>query len=131
MTPGKLFILLIGIGLSIYAVRNAWRNYQARNWPTAKGLVTRCELHPDGDAIELLYEYEVQGRRYQSDRLCYLKGDDLVANAAQKFGVGTQPDVHFDPADPSRATLVRLPPREGLWALLFPVIYLSTLATVC
>lgn len=128
MTPSKLIVLLFGAGFLAYSARNAWRNHQAHGWPSTTGLVTRSELHPDGDAIELLYEYDVDGCRYQSQRLAYLKNDEMVASAARSFPVGSRPEVRFDPRNPSRATLLCVPSRMGLHGLAFPVLFIAAVS---
>ena len=128
MTPSKLIVLLFGAGFLADSARGAWRNHQARGWPVATGLVTRSELHPDGDAIELLYEYDVDGRTYHSQRLCYLKNDEMVASAARMFPVGSRPEVRFDPRDPSRATLLCVASRAGLYGLAFPVLFIAAVS---
>ena len=60
--------------------------------------------------VALRYEYHVDGRTYEGDRIGLLGGTyatrDQAAQAAAAYPLGRSITVHYDPRSPSRACLV-------------------------
>ena len=125
-----LITVIMGIGVAALAVR-AWRGQRranaARTWPQTAGRViesgvqertfrmrrrTSVASYRDQKfyAPRVIYEYEVDGRRYQHNRL---QMGDLITSSdyadaeksAARYAVGSAVTVYYDPADPAGATL--------------------------
>ena len=102
-----------------------------RHWRTTSGTVV------SSDAVKLaaewlnprnyfkgrtVYEYVVDGIRYQSDRVGFddlaFSNSRLIAERdADRFGVGSSVQVHYDPDAPSSAVLHLGNPRFSRWCL--------------
>ncbi|MFZ5809510.1 MAG: DUF3592 domain-containing protein [Chloroflexota bacterium] len=127
-------ILFIGIfaaailGLIAFATVVKLREVQgAKNWQTTSGKIIRSEIRTvrkrDLDEREtvrsapaITYEYSVDGKRYQGERISLaeiIPESDLEATLA-RYPLGAQVTVYYNPADPRQAVLERtLPPDFG------------------
>lgn len=88
-----------------------------REWPTAAGWITRSEFTSfDGDAtLTLVYNYIIDGEEFSSSRLRryhYIKSDaerkmstSSAKSYVDRYPVGTEMAIHYDPEDPRRAVL--------------------------
>ncbi len=136
-TPGMDFrfilILLIGLpmGLAVVVVaQQAWASQRqaltARRWPQTTGWVVysgiqeewvrtrRYTSHRVSPArryeAQVVVEYEVNGRRYRSERLHF--GDHVLSSdpgpaekTAAHYPVGSEVPVFYNPANPVEASL--------------------------
>lgn len=128
--------LVIGIGvLTLWAGQAQRQVWQARTWLQTGGWVVggagvETAVQPETVRIRrktssgyrlaqryaprVVYEYEVQGRRYRSERLFLgqrILSSDLASadRLMSRYPVGSQVTVYYQPTDPSQATLeVRL-----------------------
>ncbi len=100
-----------------------WRDWKAarasRAWPTASGTILSGELttqaerdSEEGTTVHYVprvrYVYEVDGRRYESDRIRFgnIKESEKKARAIlDRYAPDSAVQVYYDPADPNRATL--------------------------
>ncbi len=98
------------------------------DWPTTPGEVLEC--HPsrvetpgvrsraERYRIQVRFRYEVDGRRYESQRFSPAGGlaDKVTADSARdRFPPGAACEVRYDPADPAQAYLTPdLPATAGL-----------------
>ena len=133
----------VGLGLGWYA----WRQWSAarasRAWPTAAGtvieteLTSRTETYRQQDRIEthtvyaprVRYAYEVEGRRYEGERIrfgTYRESETAARAILDRYPAGASVEVHYDPANPAAATLETKTANIGM--LLFAVIALLGLA---
>ena len=98
--------------------------YSSTTWPRTTGRVTRSELGSESDSRrsadrtrfwpEVEYEYEVEGKKYQSNNITLdgLRsgphvgtGKTQAENVLAQYPIDVQVDVHYDPRDPVRSTL--------------------------
>jgi hypothetical protein len=68
------------------------------------------------------YEYEVEGKRYHSDRIAqspnWNRGvADFATAVAQRYPVGSGVDVRYNPKRPGEAVLEARVPRSWIFAL--------------
>jgi len=103
--------LLLWLGVKTLRTARA-----SKKWPVAAGVVVFSGTEAksslgDGPATyaKVRYEYEVEGRKYSSERISigqYGTGGGGHAKAeAAKYPVGAIVKVFYDPADPSQAVL--------------------------
>ena len=96
-------------------VVNAYRQTRAKGYPVVTGTITHSEVtvhHGDDSTtygVEVKYEFEVAGRRYEGD--CYRYGqmsssDNSARKIVDSLPVGKQVDVHYNPVEPSDCVLL-------------------------
>jgi len=109
---------LVGCGALIPSfILPMWRMRDARHWPAVPCKILKAEVqsHSDSDgttySVYILYEYEVAGRTYKSDRYDFLdvsssgyRGKQRIVEAYRK---AANPVCYVDPDDPSQAVLSR------------------------
>ena len=116
-----LLVGAVGSGLAWYV----WRQWSAarasRAWPTVAGTVVETELtrrtetYREQDRIvtrevyapRVRYADEVEGRRYESERIRFgtFRESEKGARAIlDRYPVGASVQVRYDPANPSAAT---------------------------
>lgn len=106
---GSMVTLWLGKPLRDEAVASA-------SWPTTDGRIVRSTLQQRRDdgawqhTAEIDYEYEVAGTSFMGTRAWI--GDDYWSSpgsefrdAVQRYPVGRQVNVHYDPAEPARSVL--------------------------
>jgi hypothetical protein len=118
---------LLALPIGIYGRRRA-RREQA--WPTVKAVVRSTAIAPVSAeqrhrfVPKLTYEYAVAGKTYKGDRLDITRYKDFSESYARDYvakrAVGTEVDVHYDPADPARSVLE--PGAGGCGPLLFCLV---------
>jgi len=131
----------------------AWKSVQAyragrasESWVAVPCVILRCDLrvtNPGGEsgtdtyAVDLRYEYAVDGRTYAGDT--YAAATSFTRRDAEALvgalAPGTRTECFVDPADPSRAVLARGGHRQILffWAfvlVLFVVVPWLAMAAV-
>ncbi len=113
-------LLLAGIATSLFFVRPALAGFTARSWPEVPCVVLSSEVRgPHQTAgrggptfnVDILYEYDVNGRTYRSNRYEFLGGSSSGYNAkaaiVAKNPPGTRRTCFVNPADPKDAVLTR------------------------
>jgi hypothetical protein len=120
--PGFLFFLAAGLVTSLSLLTNLAEKRAAMRWPTVNGTVitsraeSRRELVPGGHnqtaavwSPLVEYTYQVAGRDYHGTRIAFgplvSGGRELAESAIAPYPVGAVVSVHYDPANPSQATL--------------------------
>ena len=88
----------------------------SKKWPTVEGIVTQSELNKycdneDNDmySANVRYKYSVGGKEYSDGNIQTLDGSTNVKSSVkktvQKYAVGTQVIVYYDPEFPNTAVL--------------------------
>ncbi|MEO5821002.1 MAG: DUF3592 domain-containing protein [Vicinamibacteraceae bacterium] len=103
----------VGTGFGyVLSARPLYLAWQARSWtPTACDVVSSRIVESDGTSrADIVYRYEVGGRRYTADRYNFvpgLTGDSTVPAAVASHPPGATFECYVDPDDPSRAVINR------------------------
>ena len=108
----SLMFLAFGGGILAYSIR-LWREgRRSAGWPAAEGVVTASRMwggrwNNSARNSRTAYEFEVGGRLYASDRVCFgtLQSDAEKRAQVERFPVGRRVEVFYDPADPARSVL--------------------------
>ncbi len=123
---GSLLCVVVPLGaVGYFVIRRLNQGQQAvvasQSWPSTTGTVIRAfaETSSSGDGIisyypRIIYEYEVDGQRYQgkdlraSDRFMTKGMPQIkVMEIVDQYPAGTQVVVYYNPANPAEAALVK------------------------
>ena len=110
--PGCLLIvgllLLVGgiVGWRALA-RRATLSELTANWPTTQGIIQKCQVlaGPQGEELDLLYAYEVQGEERFGRRVHSMGWQGDLRAVPERYHKGMEVVVHFEPDPPHRAVL--------------------------
>jgi hypothetical protein len=117
-----LLLLAAGLVAVIHVVRTSRKVQEAQLWPSVKGLVNTSVVKRSGGRnrvyrAKIEYTYVVGGREHVGKR--YALGGELDTSSraraeerCARYPEGSEPDVYYDPANPSDACLVRA--QEGV-----------------
>lgn len=125
----------LGVVVILVGLRQSARGRETRGWSHVLGRVLASRVEEDHGGAEeqgyprwrfdVRYAYEVRGRTYESDQVWYGSANapssqdrEWHEQWAARYPVGREVDVWYDPADPSRAVLLRGTPRGQLVAYL-------------
>lgn len=102
---------LVGVWILVKAVREMRLAARTRTWPTVPGCVTHAEVVSDdgSEVFEVEYRFEVAGVRHRGDVLQFghpQKSSAIDQELVDRYAVGTEVEVHYDPADPATAVLI-------------------------
>lgn len=117
-----LFFVACGLVASVSVISNLAETRAASRWPTAPGTVlsSRAEsrrslTHTGGGQTMTVwsplveYSYRVGDRSYHGSRVAFgpevAGARDLAEQTVQRYPAGATVSVHYDPANPSHATL--------------------------
>jgi hypothetical protein len=111
-------VLLLGAGLAyLFRQRTAAKQAASVHWPRVQGQVTRAWIHAFRDnnqnpqfMARVKFAYEVQGRRYDSERIAWGgRASNATATEAQtvvdRYPTGSPVPVHYNPQKPKEAVL--------------------------
>jgi len=106
----SLFIL-VGLATTVWGWKGVVKTKRVRNWPAIDGVITVCR--PESEQNDLLphieFGYAVDGHDYVVT-LQYPRGltpdEEFKARCLEKYPKGATVRVHYDPADPSNATIL-------------------------
>jgi len=129
----------VGLTLIVFGVRELLEGLRTRAWPRAPGAITvsRLEEGPrDRWFIRqyrsvLSYAFDAGGKTWTGHRITVdSNGHDLsylgsARARIDRYPVGAQVDVYFDPSDPSKTVLEPGVPSQLVFALLFGVCFAS------
>lgn len=143
LRQGKIVLLILfGIFLLVGAIASYFltvRPYlsiqRAKTWIATPCRVLDSEVrsHRDSEgdvtySVHIEYEYEVDGRRYQSDRYSFFGGSSSgragKARVVRRYPKGGEAICYVDPTDPGRAVIQRGYTLEMLFGLIPLVFFL-------
>ena len=129
------FFVLAGLVTSLFFVRQALASFAARSWPEVPCTVLSSEVRGHTSTgrgggltynVDILYEYQVGGRTYRSNRYQFLGGSssgyDSKAAVVAQNPPGTRRTCFVNPGDPNDAILTRSFGAEH-WFLLTPLVF--------
>jgi len=90
-----------------------------QSWPKTIGTIIESGINPHWEggggryryivSPNVIYEYDVAGKRYTGSQLALVQWDtasaDFARTKAEKYSVGQKVDVYYDPRKPASATL--------------------------
>lgn len=99
----------------------------SQSWPKTTGVITESSVKPEWvkagngwmhvESPKVIYEYQVEGRKYHSSQLALEEVDtaneNLAREKSEKYPVGREVDVYYDPKKPDFATLQVGDPSHG------------------
>jgi hypothetical protein len=114
-------VLVGGIGISVWGWKILARSRTMKSWPTTSGVIEQAS--PSSEANDLLphieFSYQVKGKTYQR-AFEFPEGTHPLPEFNQayldKYPVGKQVEVYYDPEQPETATLE--PETRGDWMIL-------------
>ncbi|MEM1191972.1 MAG: DUF3592 domain-containing protein [Pseudomonadota bacterium] len=125
--------LLIGFAMLGYAGVSWTRGYAAKSWPTTQGEIIASTLHIDRDSdgdtytAKVRYQYEVDGRRYESDRISFgFSGTDNRQDhqaIKDRLSAGTHVSVCYNMANPQMATLSTRQSKGLIFLTIFGIMW--------
>jgi len=125
----------IGVGL-VYpmVIRPIWNTIDAERWVAVPCRIVAAEVesHSDSDgttySVEITYEYQYEGRSYQSDRYDFIGGSSSgykgKERIVERYKTAANPQCFVNPKNPAEAVLKR----GWHWGLLFALFPLPFLA---
>ena len=112
------FVLVIR-RFALQAVQQKIREAQA--WPSTEGVVLVSEVRDEGGEngwrAHVRYQYEVDGRTYESSRIAVAveygrEGLQAHEELAARFPSGTRVTVYYNPQNPAESALVKGDPNS-------------------
>jgi len=109
-----VLVFIAAICVEVYTVRMFLKAKEVENWPTTPGTITRSELTSQFHGsttheAQIEYEYQVGEKNYKSNQVrtrgTATKYRSDVAPLVEKFPVGQEVPVYYNPGDPSDAYL--------------------------
>ena len=111
-----LIFLCVGAGILFAGIRQVVHASSSDDWPSVPGVVRSASVEYETDSdgagtyrAEVLYGYSVEGVEQLANRVTFGDFGSSDPGRAQRivnrYPTGTEVDVHFDPADPTRAVL--------------------------
>ena len=119
----QLFVLLLsifGVGLAYVGALAAGREIRARLWPTVRGEIQQVLIRQDtvgvyvgkfgnavvrADRLRIRYNYSVSAAPYVGTRIGMSNDASRAVGKRDKYSVGQEVQVHYNPSDPSDAVL--------------------------
>lgn len=116
-------LIVAGIGMAVYGKATLGDAKASENWPSVTGQV----IYTDVDRVhrmsgsssssgseyryvpEVQYEYQVEGARYEGDRIAFGSTRERSRFRAQdvvdRYPIASDVNVHYDPSNPSNSVL--------------------------
>lgn len=125
-------LILLGIAVFVFTVvqRNFRTAAASRTWPTADGIIVRCEEvtrsprpgRSPKRTVEVEYTYRLAEVEYRSDQVTAGNIGGSSAYLLRKYPRGTQVPVRYNPDDPAQAVLEPGVPGGAVWLYSIPVV---------
>jgi len=133
---------LVGFGILIFGIVIRRKLKASELWPETTGIVRESTVQPEWVRVgsgsmyvvspKVIYEYEVDGKKYTSSQLALVErstaNENLALRKAEKHPIGQRVVVYYNPRKPDFAALEVGDPTGG--KLLFGIIIFGTAVTV-
>ncbi|MEZ6047919.1 MAG: DUF3592 domain-containing protein [Planctomycetaceae bacterium] len=131
--------MLLGFGaFFLFLMARSIRTYldlrQSRNWPSVTGKILRSEVSrqktksDDLFCPDISYEYEINEKKYVGNRLRIIPLDvldeDEIQEEIERFPLGKEVSVYYDPELPERSVLTPGDEKEALTGIRFSLLIL-------
>jgi hypothetical protein len=118
---------LVGAGFVLLAFAATLQHLLSRGWPTVPGIIRHASVEERqvettaSHRARIVYDYEVGGRQYTSDRLAFSRSGSRKRAEADKakYPPGKLVHVYYNPKRPQRAIIERRAGVAGTLVLLF------------
>ncbi len=108
--------VIVALVLLMIARRGSSQAAASKNWATANGrvLLSQIEMrrssghHGSSPYPVVVYEYEVMGRRYQSNRISFgteVGGSMVAPRVVNQYPAGSSVTVYYNPLNPAESVL--------------------------
>jgi hypothetical protein len=120
---GFLFgLVMLGLGIFIYyqMSNELGLGAESADWPAVNGTIVESNVATGEQTVkgvrvtkyltEISYDYAVGGKTFSGGRISFDPSMHVTAESAEavvnRYPVGSEQPVHYDPADPTQSTLV-------------------------
>jgi hypothetical protein len=108
MIVNQTSALLIGLSLCLIGVVYVIRAMMSARWPSVEGRILRSGNEP-GDQMLVVYEYEVNGKRFEGRRIFSAPLAPADRSELRKYEKGATVRVFYSERRPGSAYLERSP----------------------
>ncbi|MFH1616136.1 MAG: DUF3592 domain-containing protein [Planctomycetota bacterium] len=129
-----IFAIVGAVLLYVFGIRPIIKVITAQNWPQAPCKIVSAEVssHEGGDSItysiDIVYQYEFDGKTYESDRYDFTGGSssgyESKAKVVRQYKKAQNPVCFVNPENPSEAVLHKGLHYGFFWAL-FPLPFVA------
>jgi hypothetical protein len=134
--------MLVGLCILVFGIVIRKKLKTSESWPKTTGVILESTIEPGcaragGSRIyvvrpKVIYEYQVDGKRYTSSQLALVErnsaNENLALGKAEKYSKGQQVMVYYNPRKPDFATLEIGDPTGG--TLPYGIIILGMAVTI-
>lgn len=128
----SFFFLMGAAFFYVICVNPVMMIIQARNWAEAPAVVRSSEVEENSSSdgstyrVKIEYNYEFQGREYESDRYSFFSGStsgrDGKQDIVDRYPLGFKFSCYVDPNNPAQAVINRELTAQIFWGLI-PLIF--------
>jgi hypothetical protein len=106
--------VLVGIGVMVYMLNQAYIGHFSKGWPQANGHIRsgKIEIYSDESTYyrpEIEYTFTVKGEKYSGENIgLIMQGyntEKEAQNILDTYSIGKQVTVYYDPQDPNMSLL--------------------------
>jgi hypothetical protein len=108
MIVNQTSALLIGLSLCLIGVVYVIRAVMSARWPSVEGRILQSGNEP-GDQMLVVYEYEVDGKRFEGSRIFSAPLAPADRSEIRKYEEGARVRVFYSERRPGSAYLERSP----------------------
>ena len=108
MIVNQTSALLIGLSLCLIGVVYVIRAVMSARWPSVEGRILQSGNEP-GDQMLVVYEYEVNGKRFEGSRIFSAPLAPADRSEIRKYEEGARMRVFYSERRPGSAYLERSP----------------------
>ncbi|HPN84910.1 MAG TPA: DUF3592 domain-containing protein [Victivallales bacterium] len=123
-----LIFIASGIFATFFLYKTISFVAESRNWPFVEGIIKVSSVQFEDRvgqkgmySAEIMYEYAVDGKIYNSNKISALKSSSTSPNEARelvnKYPVNSKIKVYYSPADPQRS-LLETGVSQAMWLLM-------------
>ncbi len=121
MLFGGLFMSALALYLLLHAVKSLRQLRESAGWASAPGRITKAEFKEPvagskgWHSFMPEYDFEVDGRAYSGQRVALYTISDraVVKDLRERYPVGAEVTVYYDPKNPAEAALINTPRPDG------------------
>lgn len=134
--------IIVGFGIFILGIVIRKKLTDSKSWPQTNGVIRESTVQPEWVRVgsgnmyvvtpKVIYEYEVDGKKYTSSQLALVErstvNENLAKEKSERHPVGQQVTVYYNPRKPEFATLEIGDPTGG--KLPFGMMIFGTIAII-